>query len=300
MSQDGIRAQVAPHVIVVGNEKGGTGKTTLAMHLAVALAQAGQRVATVDTDTRQRSLTHWIDNRTSWFRRQHGETVAPSHICLPDAVANTRDELALFEQELAALRRDLNFVIIDTPSRDGELVALAHSMADTLVSPINNSFVDIDVLASIDPVTFAIRNLSHYAEVVRNARRRRRIVDGIIPDWIVVRSRMAHLRSLKDTLVSRDLSELSVRLGCRWIDGFAERRIYRELFPRGLTALDESEMQAVPGLHGANVAARAEVEALVGALRLPIDERGFRRAKLRRAWFLSHATPLDADQIVDV
>jgi chromosome partitioning protein len=298
MSQDGIRAQVAPHVVVIGNEKGGTGKTTLAMHLAVALAQAGQRVATVDTDTRQRSLTHWIDNRRDWFRRQQCEAAGPSHICLPDAAANTSDEPGLFEQELAALRRDLNFVVIDTPSRDGELVALAHSMADTLVSPVNNSFVDIDVLASVDPVTFAVRKLSHYAEAVREARRWRRAVDGIIPDWIVVRNRMAHLASLKDSTIDRGLSELSFQLGFRWIDGLAERRIYRELFPRGLTALDDSELQGMPGLHGPNPA-RSEIEAFVGALRLPIDERGFRRAKLRRAWFQSHDAPLDADEIMD-
>jgi chromosome partitioning protein len=298
MSQDGIRAQVAPHVIVVGNEKGGTGKTTLAMHLAVALVRAGQQVATVDADTRQRSLTHWIDNRRDWFRRQQRDVVLPSHICLPQIEANTRDEVGHFEQELVSLRRDLNFVVIDTPSREGEVVELAHSMADTLVSPINNSFVDIDVLASVDPVTFAVRNLSHYAQAVREARRRRRSVDGMIPDWIVVRNRIAPLGSRKDCLISRDLNELSLQLGFRWLDGLAERRIYRELFPCGLTALDDSEVQGISGLYGTKAAARSEVEAFVGALRLPIDERGYRRAKLRRAWFLSHETPLEPDELL--
>jgi chromosome partitioning protein len=299
MSQDGIRAQVAPHVIVVGNEKGGTGKTTLAMHLAVALVRAGQRVATVDADTRQRSLTHWIDNRRDWFRRRQSEVAVAPHICLPQIEANTRDELQHFEQELASLRRDLNFVVIDTPSRESEVVELAHAMADTLVSPINNSFVDIDVLASVDPVTFAVRNLSHYAKAVREARRRRRSVDGMMPEWTVVRNRIAPLGSRKDCPISRNLSELAFQLGFRWLDGLAERRIYRELFPFGLTTLDDFEVQGISGIYGAKAAARSEVEAFVSALRLPIDERGHRRAKLRRAWFLAHDAPLEAGELLD-
>ena len=43
------------HVVVLGNEKGGSGKSTTAFHIAVALLKAGQRVATIDLDCRQKA-----------------------------------------------------------------------------------------------------------------------------------------------------------------------------------------------------------------------------------------------------
>ena len=57
------------HVIVLGNEKGGSGKSTTALHIAVALLKAGQRVATIDLDSRQQSFTRYIANRQAWARR---------------------------------------------------------------------------------------------------------------------------------------------------------------------------------------------------------------------------------------
>src|SRR6266567_1006192 len=72
MLQAPIQLPTSPHVIVVGNEKGGSGKTTVAMHIAIALMKAGQRVATIDLDSRQKSLTHYIANRGAWAKRTHG------------------------------------------------------------------------------------------------------------------------------------------------------------------------------------------------------------------------------------
>ena len=148
-------------------------------------------------------------------------------------------------------------------------------MADTLITPLNDSFVDFDVLGTVDPATFAVTGTSHYAEMVREARRQRRVVDHATIDWIVVRNRLSMLGSRNKRLVGEGLQELSLRLGFRSADGFAERVIFREFFPRGLTALDnldEDTLGTRPSL--SHVTARQEVEALLKALKLPLDERG--------------------------
>ena len=66
LMQASARRSASAHVIVIGNEKGGTGKSTVSMHLAIALLNMGQRVATIDLDSRQKSLTHYVENRRAW------------------------------------------------------------------------------------------------------------------------------------------------------------------------------------------------------------------------------------------
>src|ERR1041384_5447446 len=67
------------HVVVLGNEKGGSGKSTTALHIAVALMKAGQRVATIDLDCRQQSFTRYIGNRSAWARRTGLDLEIPVH-----------------------------------------------------------------------------------------------------------------------------------------------------------------------------------------------------------------------------
>jgi chromosome partitioning protein len=176
---------------------------------------------------------------------------------------------------------------------------LAHSMADTLITPLNDSFVDFDVLGTIDPVTFAVTGTSHFADTVREARRQRRVVDHAVIDWVVLRNRLSVLSSRNKRLVGEGLQELSLRLGFRAIEGFAERVIFREFYPRGLTALDDLDRATLgtrPSL--SHVTARQEVETLLGALKLPLDERGLRRAAARREWFAAQANPLELHDIL--
>ena len=176
---------------------------------------------------------------------------------------------------------------------------LAHSMADTLVTPINDSFLDFDVLGTVDPATYAVTGESHYAEMVRDARRKRRQLDGATTDWIVVRNRLSMLGSRNKQLVADGLKELSLRLGFRSIDGFAERVVYREFFPRGLTALDdidEATLGTRPNM--SHVSARQEVRGVLEALKLPIDERGRRRAAARAEWVATFDKPLDVHDIL--
>jgi chromosome partitioning protein len=290
---------VSAHVVVVGNEKGGSGKSTTAMHIAIALLKAGQRVATIDLDSRQGSFTHYIYNRRSWALRAGLKLELPEHYRIGRGEGvrvdeNEATEFANFAEAITAIEHTHDFVVIDTPGADSYLTRLAHSMADTLVTPLNDSFVDFDVLASVDPQTFAVTGTSHYAEMVREARRQRRIVDGKMIDWVVVRNRLSMLGSRNKRLVGDGVNELARQLGFRFVDGFAERVVYREFFPRGLSALDaidEETLGTRPSM--SHITARQEVESLLAALRLPIDARGLRRAQVRAEWASTAEVPLD-------
>jgi chromosome partitioning protein len=285
------------HVIVLGNEKGGSGKSTTAMHIAVALLQAGQRVATIDLDSRQKSFTHYIDNRRNWTARTGIKLDVPVHYCVARGNGLRLDEIeaqefAAFAQAVSAVEHSHDFVVIDTPGTDSYMMRLAHSMADTLITPLNDSFVDFDVLGAIDPISFEVAGVSHYADMVREARRQRRLVDGGITDWIVVRNRLSTLGSRNRRLVGEGVEALARQLGFRAVDGFAERVVYREFFPRGLTALDdlnEDTLGLRPNI--SHVTARDEVKAIIDALRLPIDERGKRRAAARAEWIAASDRP---------
>ena len=287
------------HVIVLGNEKGGSGKSTTAMHVAIALMQAGQRVATIDLDSRQRSFTRYVENRRDWAARAGVRLVVPQHYCVARGNGARVDEVetqefAAFADAVSEAENTHDFILIDTPGTDSYLMRLAHSMADTLITPFNDSFVDFDVLGSADPTTFEVTRVSHYAEMVRGARRQRRLVDGGLIDWVVLRNRLSALGSRNKRLVGQGVDTLARQLGFRSADGFTERLIYREFFPRGLTALDELGQDTLglrPSL--SRIAARDEVKALMEALKLPLDPRGRRRAAARAEWMASAGKPLE-------
>jgi chromosome partitioning protein len=292
------------HVVVLGNEKGGSGKSTTALHIAVALLKAGQRVATIDLDCRQQSFTRYINNRQAWARRTGLELDVPVHRCIKAGLTmhvadNENSELQQFTDAVSAVEHTFDFIVIDTPGTDSYLMRLAHSMADTLVTPINDSFLDFDVLGTVDPQTYAVTGESHYSEMVRDTRRKRRQLDGASSDWIVVRNRLSMIGSRNKQLVADGLNELSFRLGFRAVDGFAERVVYREFFPRGLTALDdidEATLGTRPSL--GHVTAREEVTSLLRQLKLPLDERGRRRASNRAEWFNQVDKPLEVHDIL--
>jgi len=303
MNQAVSAPSLSAHVVVLGNEKGGSGKSTTSMHVAVALMKAGQRVATIDLDSRQKSFTHYIDHRRAWSRHAHIDLELPVHFVVGRGESlrvdeNEAAEFASFAEAVTSIEHSHDFVVVDTPGTDTYLTRLAHSMADTLITPLNDSFLDFDVLGTVDPQTFTLTGTSHYSEMVREARRQRRLVDGRITDWVVVRNRLTMLGSRNKKLVGEGLSELGTQLGFRFVDGFAERVVYREFFPRGLTALDnldEVTLGTRPSM--SHVTARQEVEALLAALRLPIDERGRRRAAARAEWSNAATKPLELHDV---
>ncbi len=304
LMQADVGKPFSAHVIVLGNEKGGSGKSTTAMHVAVALLQAGQRVATIDLDSRQRSFTHYVDNRRDWATRAGIELEHPRHFCVARGFGARIEEIeaqefTAFAEAISAVEQSHDFVVIDTPGADSYLMRLAHSMADTLITPLNDSFLDFDVLGVVDPTTFELTGISHYAEMVREARRQRRLVDGGLTDWVIVRNRLSTLGSRNKRLVGAGVEALSRQLGFRAIDGFGERVVYREYFPRGLTALDNVEDNAF-GLraNSSHVIARQEVRALIDALKLPMDDRGRRRAAARAEWAASAGKPLDTHELL--
>ncbi len=292
------------HVVVLGNEKGGSGKSTTALHVAVALLKAGQRVATIDLDSRQKSFTHYVENRRAWAARARIKLEVPTHYCVERAEsgsveANEAREFASFSQAISAIEHSHDVVVIDTPGNDTYLMRLAHSMADTLVTPLNDSFLDFDVLATLDPTNFTVTGESHYALMVREARRQRRLVDGRLTDWIVVRNRLSALGSRNKRLVGEGLAELAKRMSFRCVEGFAERVVYREFFPRGLTALDdldETTLGTRPSM--SHITAREEVIALLNALHLPLSENGKRRAAARAEWYSVMDQPLQVHDVI--
>lgn len=261
------------HIIVSGNEKGGSGKSTVSMHVATALARMGYRVGAMDLDLRQRTFGRYIENRDA-NAKSHGLTFAspelrelpeidPANLAPGENVYDVRLSTAVAEME-----ESFDFIVIDCPGSHTRLSQVAHSLADTLITPLNDSFVDFDLLARIDPDNGNIRGPSVYSEMVWSARQLRNQA-GLPPiDWIVLRNRLGTQYMHNKKKVGDALDKLSKRIGFRVAPGFSERVIFRELFPRGLTLLDLKDI-GIQQLNMSNLAARQELRDLMVALNLP-------------------------------
>jgi chromosome partitioning protein len=248
------------HLIVFANEKGGTGKSTTAVHVAVALAAQGRRVGVIDLDTRQRTMVRYLENRAATARREQIELPMPRfEVFDPGKDAN-------IERRITDLAADMEFVIVDTPGRDDPFAMRAVGRADTLVTPINDSFIDLDLIGQVDPDTYKIKRPSFYAEVVWDARKARAKLDGGTVDWVVLRNRLQHLEAKNMRRVGQAIDDLAKRVGYRVIPGLGERVIYRELFPKGLTLLDLGAIREAGLSH---IAARQELREMVSGLQLP-------------------------------
>ncbi len=260
MGCDELMGAAKPHVIVFANEKGGTGKSTTAVHVAIALQVRGARVAALDLDHRQRTLGRYLDNRQATQKRVARELSIPRHA--------THDGTSLenFEARFAEFSVDTDYLVIDTPGRDDPFARLAAQRADTLVTPMNDSFVDFDLIGQVDPDTYKVTRPSFYAELIWDARKARAKADGSTIDWVVLRNRVQHVEARNMRRVSEALDQLAKRVGFRIIPGLGERVIYRELFPKGLTMLDSAEFG---GMGLAHVAARQELREMMSALALP-------------------------------
>lgn len=263
------------HVIVLGNEKGGSGKSTTAMHIVVALMRAGFDVACIDLDARQRTLARYLDNR-----RAYASSIGSSDLKVPDLRVIERcrhgivevaeqEEHDRFTANLAQLTASSDFVVIDSPGSDSHLARLGHSFADTLITPMNDSFVDLDLLTRVDPNNHEIQGPSLYAEMVWESRKRRAMRDRGSIDWVVMRNRMSSLDAKNKRRVGEVLGRLAPRIGFRPAFGFSERVIYREMFLNGLTLMDLREGGLEVPLTMSHVAARQEVRSLIEVLNLP-------------------------------
>ena len=266
------------HIIVLGNEKGGSGKSTTAVHIAVALLYAGLNVGAIDIDGRQRSFARYLENRANYNRKHGLKLIEPETVTLQDGTEE--EDRARLEAQLATWAGTKDVIVIDCPGRDSTLSRVAHSHADTLITPMNDSFIDFDLLGQVDADTHKVTRPSFYSELVWQSRKARAKRDGGSIDWVVLRNRMSHLEARNMRRVAGALAELSKRIGFRLAPGLSERVIFRELFPKGLTLLDLRNVTKTEGsMTMSQVAARQEVRDLLLELKLPMfDAEGNRIA----------------------
>ena len=258
-------------VIVVGNEKGGAGKSTIAIHVATALLHAGAKVAVLDLDLRQQTVGHFFSNRRAWLAANGAQAPMPIEHAISgsgDALAKAPDaeQLARFEAAFAELSESAEFLLIDTPGSDTAISRAAHVRADLVVTPMNDSFVDFDMLGVVDPVTLELKRHSLYAETVWACRKQRATIERKQIDWVVLRNRLAPTEARNRKRLDERVQALSRRVGFRVGPGLRDRVIYRELFPFGLTVADLSPAIRPVAMSLQHVAARQELRALMSAL----------------------------------
>ena len=266
-SANGIRDS---RIIVFGNEKGGTGKSTTAMHVIVALLRDGYRVGAIDLDARQGTLTRYFDNRRIYAARQGLQLPHPLYRTV--ARSELRDRYAAEEEERERLVRaiaalsDCDYIVLDTPGSDNHLSREGHTYADILITPLNDSFVDLDLLGRIDLDTNKMLAPSKYSEMAWEQKKRRMQRGKGSIDWVVMRNRLATLESRNKRNMDQALADISRRLGLRMIAGFNERVIFRELFLKGLTLLDIRDQGTDVTLTMSHIAALQEVRNVLRAI----------------------------------
>src|SRR6516162_5076160 len=271
-------AKLSPHVVVIGNQKGGSGKSTFAMHIIVALVKAGKRVASFDLDLNQLTLTRFLGNRYEWAREHEQKFELPDHYSVTEEVPYDRAwshaaDLRQFISQLKKIGRAQkhDFIVIDTPGSVQHLSMIAHGIADTLITPINDSLVDLDELVAIKRSDLEPQP-SVYAKTVRRALEARCKVSGCATDWIVVRNRLEEVESSNQRQVTQALDVIRATLGFRIARGLRERPVYREFFAAGLTVFDPVE--GFKGTAEANrriLVARLEVQNLIREIGLIED-----------------------------
>jgi len=275
-AHDSAPAHRQAHVIVVGNQKGGAGKSTVAMHLIVALMRMGRRTGALDLDIRQRSLIRYIENRSRWISTRGINLALPQVFELEESglrqldAAEAKDESA-FRAALRRLSETCDYIVIDSPGGDSYLARLAHACADTLVTPLNDSFVDFDLLGDIDENCADIVRPSVYSEMVWQSRKQKALDARTPIDWVVLRNRTStsRIEAKNKQRVGDALKTLSQRIGFRLAPGLSERVIFRELFPQGLTLLDLDGEGAEGEMKMTHLAARQELRDLFITLKLP-------------------------------
>ncbi|MCB1783153.1 MAG: AAA family ATPase [Alphaproteobacteria bacterium] len=266
------------HIIVFGNEKGGSGKSTAAMHTAIALLRLGYKVGTIDLDARQGTITRYLKKRFEFITRIRQQLPSPMHMAIERSQGSTvkiqqAQEQQFLEMALEELGAAADFVVIDTPGTDSYLSRLAHSYADTLITPMNDSFIDLDLLADIDMRRHEVMGPSIYTLMVQEQKAARKARDGGDIDWIVMRNRLTHLNATNKKTIGDLLEEVSGLYGFRTAPGFGERVVFKELFLKGLTLLDLKEDQA-GGLSLSQISARQEVRNLIMAI-APAKLKGY-------------------------
>ncbi len=270
-----ITAETKPTVIVLGNEKGGSGKSTTAIHIIVGLLREGYRVGAMDLDARQGTLAGTLAGRKHFVETKNIPLPLPPFRSVHRSTLDNRleaeaEERSLFNAAFDELAVDCEIIVVDCPGADTYLSRYGHAHADTLITPINDSFVDFSMLAKVDPDNHDIVKPSIYSEMVWEARKSRFGIDRGKIDWIVMRNRLAGSEARNKRDVGETLDALAKRIGFRTLKGFGERVIFRELYMQGLTLMDVREANIGIAMGLSHVAARTEVRALLAAIKKPV------------------------------
>ncbi len=256
-------------VIVIGNEKGGSGKTTTAMHLVTALLRMGFRVGTLDLDVRQQSFSRYLRNRRRMCQEMDIALPMPKH---PQFRPFGNDPFPLVNA-IGALSAATDFVVIDCPGSENILVRTAHAHADVVITPINDSFLDLDVIADLNGKG-RCDGPGVYAEMVKGQRRKRLESRRLGQDWVIVRNRLSHIGDKNKQNLADKLDQLCGVLEFRVTPGLSERVVFRQMFLAGVTVLDLDEPCFGVADSKSHRAATAEVCHLVRAIHLPeVDQR---------------------------
>lgn len=253
---------MAAKIVVLGNEKGGTGKSTLAMHLIVAWLREGKKVATLDLDGRQGTLSRYLENRRTFAEKNGIQLPMPDHV----RMMNVTNEILFLRTQLERLHNDYDVIVVDTPGTDSALTLEALFQADVLVTPINDSLVDLDVLGMVDGESLRIKGPSHYAERIWSVRQKRNLMKKTPLSWIVTRNRLSPFKNKNRTVMEGLLNGLSERVHFKVAGGITERVVFRELFLKGLTMMDLREDGLHMSLSMSNIAARQEVRTLANSV----------------------------------
>lgn len=260
-----------PVLIVFGNEKGGSGKSTSALQTAIALMYRGYRVGTIDLDARQGTMTRYLRNRYINAAQRHEALPCPLHLPIDRSVAETvsaqkSEDMGFLAMAMDEIGGACDFIVIDTPGADTHLNRLAHGLADILITPMNDSLIDLDVLADIDPLTHEISGPSFYTRHVHELLLAKEQHLGRKTDWIVMRNRLGPLDNQNKRRIHDILQKLSIENGFRVAAGFGERLIFRDLFLQGLTLIDLVHMPDPPVLTSSHQAAMAEILSLLATI----------------------------------
>jgi chromosome partitioning protein len=250
------------HIIVFANEKGGVGKSTSAFHTCIALCNAGESVAALDVDLRQLTLQHALWARTESARDYGVKLPGPEEIMLAQQNENE------LEEKLRMARMRHSFIVIDVGGHDSPIARRAIFLADTIVTPVNDSFIDLDMLGRIDPRTGEFKVLGNFARLVAHLKEPGMALRSKPLDWVVMQNRSRNFATKNERKVREGLEKIAPVAGFRLVPGLRERVTYRELFPMGLTLFD---VDAIPALGKRQTAAREEIWAMLRALKLPSE-----------------------------
>lgn len=252
------------HIIVISNEKGGTGKSTISMHLAIKLIQEGFNIATIDMDGRQGTLSQYLEHRRTFCKKNNIDLPCPQHYrfspCSDYAVIPA--ETKIIRQQLDGLSTQYDALIIDTPGHKNYLFDIAHEYADTLITPISDSLIDLNAISEIDFITGREGKPGHYASYIWDVKKHLAAQGKPYLNWIVVGNKVNPLKSRNKNIVFEYLHRLAKLYGFRVNEGFKDRVIYKELFLEGLTVLDMQHEKLKRKMSVSHIAAKQEIRRL--------------------------------------